>query len=303
MYIAPHKSFRDSAIYDILCYCCIRIILLNYLLLARNNERSGRHHLLQLVMASQFNNLLKRFSLSKVMEYLVCGYIKQNATKMQYSLYPFGVQEMSMKYLGNHFFIRFNAALTDTSKIELINEYHARIPLDAPFWSEANINYVVSTILIDCPIPTKDDSFKIKMNLKISTLGKLRNGHHFIGIVPESFNYFGQTLLMADWESNTSHVYGRCGVNGIWGFWNGTLINNKKRLKPKYGECGPQSLEEMNNKIICMEYDGELKQLKLSNFETGKLIFSFKIDCSDANVKYHYPAISLRDRNDSVQIV
>ena len=55
--------------------------------------------------------------------------------------------------------------------------------------------------------------------------------------------------------------------------------------------------------IISMEYDGELKKLSLKNFKTDALICTFMIAVLKTTPKYYYPAISLRDRGDSVQIV
>ena len=51
--------------------------------------------------------LLNRLSLKQCIEYLM------NATKLQYSLYPYVLQQVSIKYLGgSNFFIRFKSSST-----------------------------------------------------------------------------------------------------------------------------------------------------------------------------------------------
>ena len=44
--------------------------------------------------------LLKQSSLKQCIQDLMNGYIKQNSTKLQYSIYPFVLQQISIKYLG-----------------------------------------------------------------------------------------------------------------------------------------------------------------------------------------------------------
>ena len=254
-------------------------------------------------MSTGLSDLLDRLSLKQCMEYLISRFIQENATQLQYNLYPFAVQQMSVRYLGNHFLIRFNSSLTDKSRMELVDEHHAKIPMSAPICKIVGTRFVASTLLIDIPIPIHSNLFKMKINLKINTTQWLQNGHNFIGIVPDTFNAFNQSLLMSIWNKNVDHVYGRFGIGNEspWGIWNG-LEFNRTNFETKYGDYGQQSLTEMYNAIFCMEYDGESKELKLTNFETKTLIHNFKIECSETP-KYYYPAVSLRDKNDSVQIV
>ena len=73
--------------------------------------------------------LLKRLSLKECLEYLMNRYMKENATLRQYSIYPFVLQQLSIKYLGQSLFWRFKSSLTDKSKIELLNEQSGRLKI------------------------------------------------------------------------------------------------------------------------------------------------------------------------------
>ena len=66
--------------------------------------------------------LLKRLSLKQCLEFLTNGYIKTHATRLQHSMYPFVLQQMSIKYLGGqNFFIRFDTTLYALTRSERKN--------------------------------------------------------------------------------------------------------------------------------------------------------------------------------------
>ena len=161
------------------------------------------------------------------------------------------------------------------------------------------LSYKQCLQLIDFPIPVQDDSISVKIKLKISG-SKLPNAHYFVGIVPDCFKQFDRSIFSSTFKKDNAlqSVYGffgikdyyiRDGINGWASSWH--LQND-----------ADDNILFDNESIICMEYDGKMKQLKLINYETKGLKGAIKIPPT-SDVTYWYPAISLRHRDDSVQIV
>ena len=232
--------------------------------------------------------LLKRSSLKQCLEFLTNGYIKKHATQLQHSMYPFVLQQMSIKYLGGErFFIRFKSLFTDKERMELINEHFARIPESSPLAGPYDPVYVGSTILIDFPISVNDDTINIKINLKINGKG-LPNGVHFIGIVPDTFKRFDKSIYGIP-SNKRQDISGDFGIR-CWG-----ALENGKEASTKGGDFN-------DGDIICMEYKGKSKQLKLTRHTTKELLITLNVE-PKGHFNHWYPAISLRDRNDSIEIV
>ena len=250
-------------------------------------------------------NLLTRLSFKQCIEYLMNGYIRTNSTTVQFDRYPSTIQEMSMQYLGNNFFIRFKSSFTDTTKIKLINEHTAMVIKDNISSDGDMIN---TSLLIDLPIPANDDTFKIKWNVKFN-VRSLPNGHYFIGIAGDKFNHFDNTMwyAMASYEPG---IFGIC-CNPIWDkelqqtgdadvfVWNSKHMHDHQTVRKNF-ETGTINLE--NDEIICCEYDGSKKELKMIKLQSNELLFAAKLISND-ELKYWYPVISLRDENDIIEIV
>ena len=232
--------------------------------------------------------LLKRLSLKECYEYLMNGYLKENTRNSSYNIYPFVLQQLSIKYFGN-IFMRFKKSLTSNTQITLINEHYAKME-SSKEWT--------TTLLIDFPIPCNDNSINLKWNLQIKG-NNLPNGHYFIGIVEDKYKSFNSSV----WNLLCFENYG-LKIYGVFGFkgrklrlaWNGKRVSCESN---KYGICGPSYFG--NNDIISVEYHGKLKQLKLINVTTKQLIYLIKLKSSTNS--YWYPAISLRDPGDSVRIL
>ena len=250
--------------------------------------------------------LLKRLSMKQCIEYLVVGFLKQNTRKNQYDMYPLDIQQLNAKYLGFISFIRFKSGLINKESTKLMNEYHAKL-----------ITNKRSTLLIDLPIPVHDNEINIKWYLKIHAKG-LSNGHYFIGIVYDKYKHFEETVWIKTskgWHANTKQqtdIYGICGnpidvdtevalgtivCNGLKGQ---TLIQSAGY--EQYIKIGEKNYQ--NDDIVECHYDGKLKQFTLSK-ATGikQLICSFELQTPSNSVKYWYPALSLRDKDDYIEII
>lgn len=249
--------------------------------------------------------LLKRLSFKQCLEYLMNGYIKTHSTKLQYSIYPFAVQQMSIRYLGHSFFIRFKSSFTDKTKIKLLNEHTAMVIKPQSIYYRSD--FVATSLLIDLPIPVQDKKIKLKWNIKINAL-TIPNGHYFIGIVSDRFPAFDDSVWMQAHQKKIVYgVFGNpllkdgCLMNSI--IWNGDnsfyghlLESHSHRFK--IGNSNFQS-----DDIVTIEYDGKLKQLKIYKQHSNELICEFYLKSASSRIRYYYPAVSLKDAGDYVQIV
>ena len=265
------------------------------------------------------SNLLKRLSPNKCNEYLLRRFLKENATKSQYNMYPFAVQQLSCRYLGYSLFIRFNGLSMCSHKFNLINKHHATLKGSA------------STILIDLPISIADNNI-ISWNIKLIVNG-LPNGLYCIGIVSDKFKDYHNTLwgITYDWidyDDQNQNIYGVCGnpmradhdshqqkkINANNLIWNGERYRWLPQADDGYDEdqqklinCNDNVIVGESNyksdEIIHCEYNGKLKEFKILKLATKALIAKFKIKQPIDDTKYFYPAISLRNPGDSVQII
>ena len=264
--------------------------------------------------------LLNRLSLGQCTEYLMNGYVKTYTTKLQYAIYPFVLQQLSIKYLGgSNFFIRFKSALTDKTKIKLINEHFAIVtepkqPSKRSIWMQRVIHngvwiieMVNTSLLIDLPIPINDKSFKIKWRIKINGR-RFPNGHYFIGIATDKFNAFDKTI----WSQSTKNVYGVYGYElndgnnkAVALVWNGTTYHyeyDAQKIKEMFLVIGDSNYG--NEEIVECQYNGELNQLKISKVKSdcNEIICVFQMKQPSDDSRCYYPVISLRDENDTVEI-
>ena len=257
--------------------------------------------------------LLKHLSLEQCIEYLMSGYLKQNATKLQCNIYPFYLEQISIQYLGGKkFFIRFKHCTNRHNSLEYINEYHAII--------SKQVRYEWGTFLIDLPIPVQNVSHKISWNVKLNT--KCLVESDWIGIVPDTFTYFGWTVwglaIYDDYSGcNGDHIYGVCSLkiqkteNGDKDWKNnsrGIIWNGKKCDHPELYSTVKKNIivgksNYESNQIVHCEYDGNLKEFKISKLQNKELICRFRIEESSDNIKFFYPAISLWCKKDAVQIM
>ena len=256
------------------------------------------------------SKLLQKFTLKQCIEYLISGYIKANTTTQQFELYSSDLQQVSIEYLGNIFY-RFNPNLMDKSKMKMKNEYCVMVES-----SDSNA-WVQGTALIDLPIPINDDLINIELNIKINAEG-LSNGHYFVGIVHDKYDHFHDTVWMKTakcFGENRTDIYGVCG-NHIFDedgrmntdniIWNGERgLDIKGDPHDKYCKIGEKDRYKTDD-VINIEYDGKSKQLILSinNNETKELLCNLQIVApTRQDIKYFYPAISLRDHGDFVEIM
>ena len=251
--------------------------------------------------------LSKRLSFKQCIEYLMDGYIKKHATKLQHSIYPFAVQQMSIKYLnGEKFFVRFKSSFSNKKELELMHEHYAKVTNKLTTHS---VYYINTTLFIDLPIPVQDNKIKLEWRVKINGLS-IPNGHYFIGIVSDRYKYFDTTVWMKANQKNI--IYGVFG-NSLLDADDGTLTNTiiwngdsaffgqspkSHSHRFKIGESNFKS-----DDIVTVQYDGALKQLKIIRQKNNQLICEFYLKTPSNRIKYYYPAISLKDLNDYVQIV
>ena len=79
---------------------------------------------------------------------------------------------------------------------------------------------------------------------------------------------------------------------------------NEEQKEQRFLEIGESNYTD--DDIVECEYDGGLSQFRMSKVENdnGKeTICVFKIKLTNDDSKYYYPVISLRDENDSVEIM
>ena len=258
--------------------------------------------------------LLKRLSSSQCVEYLMSGYIKQNSTTQQYDIYPSELKELNIKFLGfkKNFFIRFKSALTDPERLKLLNEHHA-------------IAIKKTTFLIDLPIPVNDDEINIEWTLQIHAPG-LQNGHYFIGIVHDKYiDYDTSVWLFTAGRYSHKPLEEQVDIYGVMGnpiiledglmekssiAWNGLrsigdiLTGKNEGLHEKYCKVGKNCY--FNDDVVVCEYNGKLKEftLRKQKGEDKELICNMRLkEPENEAVKYWYPAISLRDKDDYVLIL
>ena len=250
--------------------------------------------------------LLQRLSVKQCSEYLVTGYIKENTSKKQYDIYPLELHQLSIDYLG-HIFYGFTPSLIDSKRIKLINEHHAEAIRGDPHQR----GWIQTTLLIDLPIPVNDDEININWKVKITANG-LSNGHYFIGIVPDKYDDFDNTVWLHATYKETPDIYGVCGLANLSNsngeincyniIWNGKRDPKFKELVTEHCKVGENNYK--SEEIISCQYDGKSKQFALKKFKDEALICNMEISSlSCESIKYFYPAISLRDEGDIVQII
>ena len=122
--------------------------------------------------------LLLRLSLKECIEHLMNGYLRQNASESQYSMYQFYLQQISIEYLGGiNFYIGFKISSDITERVELKNEHYVCITDDCMSWA---------TLSTDLPTPVKNTDCNFSWNAKLNApSAKI---HAFIGICPGTFN-------------------------------------------------------------------------------------------------------------------
>ena len=269
----------------------------------------------------EFIKLLRhKLSFKQLTEHLVNGYIKENTTKEQQDKYPLSVQQISCTYLGNQIWLKFKSSLTDNSKIKLLNDKHAIVydidHIASETWSKSLIN---TTLLIDSPIPVNNTSINIEWKLKI-TAPALPNGHYFIGIVLNQFNHFHYTVWGA--SNRDKSKWRPYGVYGGAVFVRNIAMNtfddctvddsgDENHIGDGFHikDCLINVSYDSDQHIVFAHYDGELKKLTISKGEQKEFVCTLDLpfiepDVDDENNnKYWYPAISLRDSDDSVEIL
>ena len=252
--------------------------------------------------------LLRRLSFKQCLEHLLSGFIKKHGTKLQYSIHPFVLQQISIKYLGQKFFIRFKSSLTSKTKVKLINEHLV----------EARS---CNSLLIDLPIPVKDDTFKIKWNIKFK-VNALSNGHYFVGIVGDKFKHFNSSLWygLDRGQESYSGIFGlygnelwaknffsetifQCYSTFIWNSAQGNIGNNREEFMKHFEKIGKENYQ--NNEIITCEYDGQLKELNITKLKTKELICYIKLTTKPriGQLIHWYPVIRVRSSGDQVEIM
>ena len=261
--------------------------------------------------------LLKHVSLEKCYGYLVNGYLKRNCRKQVYEAYPLELQQLKINYLGSptNFFYRFNSSLSDTSKTKMINENFITAKSE-----QHGDSWILATVLMDLPIPVNDKNMNLKWSLKIHAPG-LENGHYFIGIVHDKYKAFDTTVWSNTYRSFALQFKKGDGIDppfGIYGLCGNPLINDDKMSVSTViwnGLRGPMDRSQhdlnceigkenyVNDDIVVCEYDGKLNRFIIRKKESDQLICNFKLAPTDHRVKYWYPAISLRDSGDYVEIV
>merc|ERR1712129_74588 len=184
----------------------------------------------------------------------------------------------------SYIFIRFSNALLNPQNMELINDVKVKL-----IQSGGKFKYGASA-LIDFPI---DIRFKEQVSWKIRLHkegGDLSNYHYFIGIVSNHCQNFADSA-----HAGLKHSY------GILGGRNGVLKNGHSGTDVAYNN------EFRNDEIICVEYDGEKKQLIFSKEKNEQQISMHSVDLptrvKDAVITHWYPTISLRDVNDTAEII
>ena len=219
---------------------------------------------------------------------------QKNCPESQSKMYPNGLRQISIKYLGGpNFLIRFKPCTNNDDSMEYINKHHAIIREGA--------RYSWATFLIDLPIPVHDAVSNISWNISLK-LKKFPNEHVFIGIVPDTFTHFGWTV----WAMGPSASNGNFGIHGR-DFqdtdadydiikWNGKKCEDKEKVI--IGKSNYKSED-----IVHCEYNGRMKEFKMSKVEDGELICCFRIKDASDDFQYFYPAISLLGHGDSIQIV
>ena len=252
--------------------------------------------------------LLKKLSLKQCNEYLMNRYIKENSTKLQYSIYPYVLQQLSLKYLGDIFF-RFKS-ISHQRPIQLTSDNHHAIVLDV---NSSFYNH--QTLLIDLPIPISDNNLKLKWRLKINS-PQLPNGHYFIGIVSDDLTNFDETIwekyfTATNFTVATNHkfenIYGVFGGSTCWREENSSTfaVHSVEEKKGEFYEIKDTLINDeydTNECSLTIVYDGKLKQLTIKNDKRKTIIACLTVRATN-NATYWYPAISLRDVGDTVQIV
>ena len=83
--------------------------------------------------------------------------------------------------------------------------------------------------------------------------------------------------------------------------WNGLRGLTSIDTNEQFIKFGQKNYK--NDDIVECHYDGKLNQFTLTNATNKALICGFELNPPVKTVKYWYPAISLRDKNDYVEII
>lgn len=257
--------------------------------------------------------LFKRLSPVQCIEYLISGYMRENTTRKQYKIYPFDLQQLSIKYLeAQKFFIRFKIPPDIEHEIDLKNEHHAILKGGD------------KTFTVDLPIPVEDNSIKIMFNLKLN--GRwLPNGYYTIALIPNTFKHFDSTI----WGEIMCSRLKIPGVYGVFGnkfdieyenvkiktefdanfVFNGQarfqlVEDNKLKDITNFVKKGDSNFK--NDENLCIEYDGNLREFMISKVDNDnkQLICKMRVQQNDTKDFTHwYPAVCLMSSDDVAQII
>ena len=89
-------------------------------------------------------------------------------------------------------------------------------------------------------------------------------------------------------------------INSI--IWNGdnSFLGHSRESHSHRFKVGKSNFQ--SDDIVTVEYNGKLKQLKIYKHKNQELICEFYLKTASNRIKYYYPAISLKDADDYVQI-
>ena len=211
------------------------------------------------------------------MDYLTSGYVRLNCESPCIQT-PTELLQLISDNIGN-IFLRFSSSLLLPEHMKLIND--KKVTLIKPGGGFGH----GASALIDFPISNCSKS-KFTWNIRLHGRNGLRNYHYFIGVAANNHKNFDCSA-----HAGLENAY------GILGGLNGVALggHSSTDLKCCNNEFG-------NDDVVCIDYDGEKRQMTFSNLKTNKQIHSMPLP-ADLDVTHWYPAISLRDPGDTAEII
>ena len=209
----------------------------------------------------------QRISINQAAIYLCSGYIREDNDSNIY--FPSDLYQMISQYINNILY-RFNQRLLNPNNMAIVG-FGKKVELIDRTIGPYGYG---GSALIDLAIDVNDDECKYEWKIRIDAkLESLNNYHYFIGVASNRAKNFEYSA-----HAGLQDAYGT-----------------------RHGNYGVVKFR--NKEIICIQYDGKLKQLKYINDETEEELGVVKLPPNISAITHWYPAVSLRDNKDTAEII